>query len=480
MGEACLPRRTPVKQKATAILYCLGLLQLKTTHAMARFCSLLTELLHVKNLAVIHDFDVCDINGVVRAHFDLRPYKRLQQRCPHCGARCPGYDCARAEPRQWRALDLGGILVYLRYAPRRIHCPVHGIVTEAVPWAFPDSRFTKEFDLQVAWLARNMSSSKIKELMRIDWHTVGRVTRAQKHLDPDADKRRLDGLIRIGVDETSYRKGHKYMTVDINHDTGEVVWLHENHGKTVFEKFFQALTDEQRASIQYVSGDGARWIDECIEQYVPHAKRCVDPFHVVQWAGQAVDMLRKHIWQVIRAENRDLFKQIKGTQDERELRELKARYNEQETLAKGIKRSAYALGKAPENLTPLQEERLQLIAESHPQLFKAYKLKEELRLILKLPSQDVEVMLKRWYWRASHSRIEVIRELARKIKRHKDNIFNTIQNGLSNARLEAINNKIKLLIRRAYGFRNLESMFAFIQLICSNVRIPLPNRPEGI
>ena len=62
-------------------------------------------------------------------------------------------------------------MVYLRYAPRRIHCPVHGIVTEAVPWAFPDSHFTKEFDLQVAWLARNVSSSKIKELMRIDWHT---------------------------------------------------------------------------------------------------------------------------------------------------------------------------------------------------------------------------------------------------------------------------------------------------------------------
>lgn len=448
---------------------------------MAKLGSLLTELLHVKNLAVIHDFDVNEINGEIRVHFDLRPLKRLQQRCPHCGARCPGYDCAHAEPRQWRALDLGGVLVYLRYSPRRIHCPVHGIVTEAVPWAFPDSRFTKEFDLQVAWLARNMSSSKIKELMRIDWHTVGRcVTRAQKHLDPDADKRRLDGLVRIGVDETSYRKGHKYMTVVINHDTGEVVWLHENHGKSVFEKFFQSLTDEQRASIRYVSGDGARWIDDCIKQYVPHAKRCVDPFHVVQWAGQTIDALRKQIWQAIRTDNRELLKQIRGTEDEQELRRLKARYNEQEILAKGVKHSAYALGKAPENLTPLQEERLQLIAESHPQLFKAYKLKEELRRILKLPPEDAEAMLKQWYWKASHSRIEVIKDLARKIKRHRANILNTIQNGLSNARLEAINNKIKLLIRRAYGFRNLESMFAFIQLICSNMRIPLPNRPEGI
>ena len=228
------------------------------------------------------------------------------------------------------------------------------------------------------------------------------------------------------------------------------------------------------------SGDGARWIDDCIKQYVPHAKRCVDPFHVVQWAGQTIDALRKQIWQAIRTDNRELLKQIRGTEDEQELRRLKARYNEQEILAKGVKHSAYALGKAPENLTPLQEERLQLIAESHPQLFKAYKLKEELRRILKLPPEDAEAMLKHWYWKASHSRIEVIKDLARKIKRHRANILNTIQNGLSNARLEAINNKIKLLIRRAYGFRNLESMFGFIQLICSNMRIPLPNRPEGI
>lgn len=447
---------------------------------MAKLRSLLTDLLHVKNLAYIHGFEVGESNGVVRVHFDLNPYKRLQQRCPHCGARCSCYDSVRDTPRQWRALDLGGVLVYLRYAPRRIHCPAHGVVTESVPWAFPNSRFTKEFDLQVSWLAKFMSGSKVTELMRIDWHTVGRcVARAQKHLDPDADKRRLNGLVRIGVDETSYRKGHKYITVVINHDTGEVVWLHENHGKSVFEKFFQTLTDEQRASIQYVSGDGARWIDDCIKEYVPHAKRCVDPFHVVQWAGQAIDALRKLIWQTIRADNRELLKQIRGTEDELELRQLKAQYNEKEALAKGVKHSAYALGKAPENLTDLQNERLQFIAQTHPQLYKAYQLKEELRMILKLPPGEAEDMLRHWYWKASHSRIGVIKDLARKIKRHMGNIINTISNGLSNARLEAINNKIKLLIRRAYGFRNLESMFAYILLICSNVDIPLPNRPVG-
>ena len=160
-------------------------------------------------------------------------------------------------------------------------------------------------------------------------------------------------------------------------------------------------------------------------------------------------------------------------------RQLKAQYNEKEALAKGVKHSAYALGKAPENLTDLQNERLQFIAQTHPQLYKAYQLKEELRMILKLPPGEAEDMLRHWYWKASHSRIGVIKDLARKIKRHMGNIINTISNGLSNARLEAINNKIKLLIRRAYGFRNLESMFAYILLICSNVDISLPNRPVG-
>ena len=116
------------------------------------------------------------------------------------------------------------------------------------------------------------------------------------------------------------------------------------------------------------------------------------------------------------------------------------------------------MGKAPENLTEPQQAKLQLIAQTQPVLMRAYRLKEELRLILKMPAEAAQDSLKRWYWRASHSRIEEIKELARKIKRHAENIFNTMRYGLSNARNEAANNKIKVLLRRSYGFRNLESM----------------------
>ena len=133
--------------------------------------------------------------------------------------------------------------MYLRYAVPRVCCPEHGVVTAAVPWAFVGSGFTRDFDLQTAWMARYLPRTRIAELMRIDWDTVGRcVKRAQAHLDPNAEKRRLSGLVRIGVDETSYRKGHKYITVVVNHDTGEVVWVHDGHGKSVFELFFQQLT----------------------------------------------------------------------------------------------------------------------------------------------------------------------------------------------------------------------------------------------
>lgn len=190
---------------------------------MARHKSLLADLLDVKG-AVVEACNCQTVRGVKRITIDVRPYKRLQHRCPHCGKLCSGYDAGRNRPRRWRALDFGSVLVYLRYAPARIYCPDHSVVTESVPWAFPGSRFTKEFDLAVAWQAKHMTRSAIHEYMRIDWQTVVRcVARAQKHLDPDSDKRRLNGLVNIGVDETSYRKGHKYMTVVINHDTGEVV-----------------------------------------------------------------------------------------------------------------------------------------------------------------------------------------------------------------------------------------------------------------
>lgn len=129
--------------------------------------------------------------------------------------------------------------------------------------------------------------------MRIDWQTVGScISRSLHNLEPERAKR-LDGLVNIGIDETSYRKGHKYITVVVNHDTNTVVWVGNGHGKSVLEQFYKALTDEQLAGIKVVTGDGARWITECVNKFTPDCERCVDSFHVIEWAMEALNAVRK-------------------------------------------------------------------------------------------------------------------------------------------------------------------------------------------
>ena len=157
------------------------------------------------------------------------------------------------------------------------------VVTAAIPWAYPGSSFTKDFDMTVAWLAKYLPRSAVSNYMRIDWQTVGNcVSRASHDLEPERSHR-LDGLVNIGIDETSYRKGHKYITVIVNRDNGAVVWASDGYGKSVLEQFYRALTPEQLSSIKVVTGDGARWITDCVNEFTPDCERCVDPFHVVEW-----------------------------------------------------------------------------------------------------------------------------------------------------------------------------------------------------
>ena len=296
-------------------------------------------------------------------------------------------------------------------------------------------------------------------------------------MEPERCKR-LDNLVNIGIDETSYKKGHKYITVIVNHDTNTVVWASEGHGKSVLEKFYKQLTKEQLASIKVVTGDGAKWITECVNEYTPESARCVDPFHVVEWAMEALDEVRRDVWH----DAYDEYKQLKKDNPRQPGRpkpgdESNAIVKAAKTKAEEIKGSAFALGKAPENLTEKQKLRINMIASSNKQLYRAYLLKEQLRLLLKATDVNVaEAELKHWLWKASHSRIPAFKELYKKIKRHKEHILNTIRYGMSNARIEATNNKIKLIIRKAYGFRNIQNMLDMVYLVCSDIKIPLPNR----
>lgn len=313
----------------------------------------------------------------------------------------------------------------------------------------------------------NCSKTAVSKLMRIAWNTVGPIiSRVQADMDPDPSKR-FDGLVNIGVDETSYKKGHKYITVVVNHDTGKVIWAHPGHGKTIFTKFFQQLTKEQRSSIRLISGDGARWIADCMKEFCPQADRCIDPFHVVEWAMEALDDVRRAAWNDARKSAKQATKRKRGRPHKgAEVPESKASF---------IKQSRYALGKAPEHLTEAQQAKIEMIAKSDNRLYRAYLLKEKLRLVFHMDDlETAQQELDGWIKWAQHCRIKVFVDLQRKIRRHYDAILATIKYGLSNARIEATNNKIKLSIRMAYGFRNIENMLSMIMLRCSDIDIRLP------
>ncbi|TPF96951.1 hypothetical protein EP30_04500 [Bifidobacterium sp. UTCIF-39] len=151
-----------------------------------------------------------------------------------------------------------------------------------VPWARRRSAYTYDFEQQVAWLSVHAPRSAVSALMRIDWKSVGPVCRrVADNLRAEQGAGLFDRLRSIGVDETSYRKDHKYMTVVVDHDRGRVVWMHQGHGEKVSDLFFRTLTEAQRASIRVITGDGARWIDECAFRWCPQAERILDGFHIV-------------------------------------------------------------------------------------------------------------------------------------------------------------------------------------------------------
>lgn len=430
--------------------------------------SLLKRLLGIKG-ATVSGFEFEDGGGsgdALRVHAEIE--KRHRWRCPVCGRKCPVHDYIRGE-RFWRGMDFGPVAVWIGAEVSRVCCPDHGVHTAAVPWAKPGSGFTLDFAYSAAWMVKGgLSRSKASEYLRVDWKTVGRlIDLVWKDLEPDAAAR-FDGLVRIGIDETSFRKGHSYITTVVNHDTNTVVWAAEGFGKEVVERFFKALTPEQRASILVVSGDGARWISDAVREYCPNAERCLDPFHAVEWANDALDAVRVEAWR--RAKDKLAAMERDGGAARKDIWAARK-------AAEEIKRSKYALGKNPENLTDSQRERLAVIQEQDGPLARGHAMKEQLRAIFKISDANVaSECLDRWIARAQRSRIKAFVELQMKIRRHRENILNAIRHRISNARVEALNNKIKLLIRIAYGFRNVNTMIGLIMLFCSNIEIPWPER----
>ncbi len=399
---------------------------------------------------VVEDVTVNDAGEEAEVVVSVRPNWRTRDRCGICGRRSGRFDRGGGR-RRWRAMDLGTSFCWIEADAPRVSCARHGVVVARVPWARHDSRFTRAFEDQCAWLAVNCSKKAVAELQRCSWRTVGTILErvcGEARFKVDL----LSGLKSIGIDEISHQRGQRYITVVVDHHSGQLVWAAPGRDRATVLAFFDALGEERCKKIESVSCDMAGWISSAVAERVPWAERCVDPFHVIQLATDALDEVRRKLWR-------------------------EARREKNLTLAKDLKGARFCVWKNTEHLTDRQAARLSEIQKLNGPLYRAYLLKEQLRQIYRADSYtEAEQLLNGWLSWARRCRLPAFCKLARTIKAQREGILAAVRLGLSNARVEQINTQIRLITRRAFGFHSAHALIALAMLTLSGLCPSLPAR----
>jgi transposase len=371
---------------------------------------------------------------------DVRPAWR-RPRCGGCGRRAAGYD--RRPARRWRHVPWGASAVWLRYAPRRVQCRRCGVGTERVAWAgSTTTRFTAALEELGAYLATVMDQTAVTRLLGISWSAVGEIVErvVARKLDP----KRLDGIRRIGVDEFSYRKRHRYLTLVVDHERQRVVFAAVGRGHEALERFFEALGAERLAQLELATIDMAGGYLKAFREQAPHVTIVFDRFHVQRLASDALDEVRRSL--------------VRGAIDPED--------------AQRIKGTRYALLKNPWDLRREERERLSVVQRHNAPLYRAYLLKETLAQALDyLQPKRARDALEGWLGWASRSRLKPFVKAARTIRQHKDRILEYIRVRLTNGLPEGLNNKIRVITRRAYGFHSPEALIARIFLSCGGIEL---------
>ena len=447
-----------------------------------RVCSAFSRLLRldgvwVRSVSFQHDR--------VRVRVALR---RRRLHCPKCS-----YSTRHRENKQhhdsvWRHLDLGRWRLEVHARLRRLRCPQHGVRVEGVPFARHGARFTRDFEDLVAWLATKTDKTATTRLTRIDWQTIGRVI--ERVDDELLCQDRLSDLFEISIDEVAWRKGHRYLTLIADHRRRCVVWACEGKGQAAADAFFaeldpvtrsdaddgrdaeaaeievkppaQADADaedaigERAGQLRAVSMDMTGGYAKSVRRHAPQAVICIDNYHVVQLATKALDEVRREHWNTLRAAgDRDAAKQFKD--------------------------SRWSLLKNPEDLTDQQADTLTALHAAGGKIPRAWAMKEMVRAIFApgLSVDTVDELIGRLLARLSRSRLKPFVRLGRTIRKHRDGILAARRMKLSNARAEAMNNKAKLITRRAYGFHSARAALALIHLSCGPITLTLPHEQNA-
>jgi transposase len=365
------------------------------------------------------------------------------------------------------------------------------VLAEGVPFARHRAHFTRDFECLVAWLAARTDKSAICRLLRVDWDTVGRII--TRVCADELDRDRLSALFDIGIDEVSWKRQHNYLTLVADHRAGKIVWGCPGAGEKAADAFFAELdpdspraapppTDdasgndaslsarerwaaheprppvaERAGQLEAVSLDMGPGYAAAARWHAPRAVICIDPYHVVQNANTALDEVRRAYWNELRQSG-------------------------DQAAAKRFKDARWSLLKAPTNLTDTQALTLRRIKAAGGEVWRAYTLKEAVRGIFAagLTPADVEILIDRLLSRLARSRLEPFIRLGKTIRKHRAGILAAVRLGINQGRTEALNNKVRLIVRRAYGFHTAEATLALVMLTCGPITLRLPHQHHAL
>ena len=361
-------------------------------------------------------------------------------KCPECGRECSIHDCA--PERTWRHLDTMQFTTLIRARAPRSDCPEHGVKTMAVPWAAPQGRFTLLFErFAVEVLLASGSISQACELLGIHWETVQEIM--ARAVERGLERRQLEDLKHLGMDEKSFRRGQSYVTLLTDLDQSRVLDVVQERTSEASDQLWASLTPEQKQTVEAVAVDMWEPFIRTIEKQVPGAAIVHDKFHISKYLGEAVDKVR-------RAEHKELMAQgdetLKGT------RQLWL-YN-------------------PENFSPEQREEFCGLKDLALKVGRAWAAKE---LFCKFWNYQEEGWARRffkdWFGWVSRSQLKPLIEVAQMLKRHLDNLLTYLKHPITNAVTEGLNSKIQSLKSAARGFRNFRNYRVRILFFCGKLNL---------
>lgn len=367
--------------------------------------------------------------------------KRLL-RCGVCRQRCQEVHDIRKE-REWRDLSMRKLPLKLRYRPRRVECPRCGVRVEDFPWAEPWARVTTALSHAVAVLARELSWKGTAREYGLNWKSVATIVK--RAVAYGLKHRARPPVHVIGMDEVSRRKGQVYLTVVYDLERRVLLWVGDDRTEEAVRPFFtQEMGKRRCGTLQVVCMDMWAPYAKLVSDHAVNAQILFDRFHIVKHLHAAVEATRRDLWRELTSKERVTFK---GTR--------------------------WLLLKNPWNLNNGQKERLSTLVRWNSPLVRAWYLKESFQLFwtYKQPWRAKQHLLK-WMNSAMRSKLQPFKKFVGMLRSHLDGVLAWTKTRLSNGAVEGMNNKIKSISHRSFGFRTAENFIAAIYHCCA--RLPLP------